>query len=60
MVKVTLINIEQRLVISVSYCGPWNKLPIKIKRSGSTNNFKNHVKNHYITKMDHTGYIISS
>ena len=31
---------------SASYSGPslWNKLPIKIKRSGSTNSFKHNVK----------------
>ena len=45
-----------------SYSGPslWNKLPIKIKRSGSTNSFKHNVKNYYLTKMEHTGLLISS
>ena len=47
---------------SASYSGPslWNKLPIEIKRSGSTNSFKHNVKNHYLTKMEHTGLLISS
>ena len=41
----------------VLYSGPslWNKLPIEIKRSGSTNSFKHNVKNHYLTKMKHAG-----
>ena len=38
----------------------WNKLSIKIKRSGSTNSFKHNVKNPYLTKMEHTGLLISS
>ena len=47
---------------SVSYSGPllWNKLPIEIKRSGSTNSFKHNVKNYYLTKMERTGLLISS
>ena len=47
---------------SASYSGPslWNKLPIEIKRSGSTSSFKPNVKNHYLTKMEHTGLLISS
>ena len=38
---------------STSYSGPSlrNKLPIEIKRSGSTNSFK-HKKSHYLTKME--------
>ena len=38
---------------SVSYSGPslWNKLPIEIKRSGSTNTFKHNVQNYYLTKI---------
>ena len=37
---------------SMSYRGPsWNKLPIEIKRSRSTNSFKHNVKNHHPTKM---------
>ena len=38
---------------SVSYSGPslWNKQPIEIKRSGSTNTFKHNVQNYYLTKM---------
>ena len=47
---------------SVSYSGPllWNKLPIEIKRSGSTNSFKHNVKNYYLTKMEDTVLLISS
>ena len=47
---------------SASYSGPslWNKLPVEIKRSGSTNSFKHNVKNYYLTKMEHTGLLISS
>ena len=47
---------------NASYSGPslWNKLPIEIKRPGSTNSFKHNVKNHYLTKMEHTGLLISS
>ena len=39
---------------SASCRGPslWNKLPIEIKRSGSTNSFKHNVKNYCLTKMD--------
>ena len=42
---------------NASYSGPslWNKLPIEIKRSESTNSFKHNVKNYYLTKMEHTG-----
>ena len=47
---------------SASYSGPslWSKLPIEIKRSGSTNSFKHNVKNHFLTKMEHTSLLISS
>ena len=47
---------------NASYSGPslWNKLPIKAKRSGSTNSFKHNVKNYYVTKMEHTSLLISS
>ena len=47
---------------SASYGGPslWSKLPIEIKRSGSTNSFKHNVKNHFLTKMEHTSLLISS
>ena len=47
---------------SVSYSGPslWNKLPIEIKRLGSTNSFKHNVKNHYLKKMEHTCLLIST
>ena len=47
---------------SASYSGPtlWNKLPIEIKRSQSTNNFKHNVKNYSLIKMEHTGLLISS
>ena len=47
---------------SVSYSGPslWNKLPVEIKRSGSINSFNHNVKNYYLTKMEHTGLLISS
>ena len=47
---------------SASYSGAtlWNKLPIEIKRSRSTNKFKHNVKNYYLTKMEHTGLLISS
>ena len=47
---------------NASYRGPslWNKLPIEIKRPGSTNSFKHNVKNHYLTKIKHTGLLISS
>ena len=47
---------------SVSCSSPllWNKLPIEIKRSGSTNSFKYNVKNYCLTKMEHTGLLISS
>ena len=46
---------------SASYSAPslWNKLPIEIKRSGSTNSFKHNVKNYYLTKMEHTSLLIS-
>ena len=47
---------------SASYSGPslWNKLPNEIKRSGSRNSFKHNVKNHYLTKMEHTNSLIFS
>ena len=47
---------------SASCSGPslWNKLPVDIKRSGSINSFKHNVKNYYLTKMEHTGLLISS
>ena len=47
---------------SASYSSPslWNKLPIEIKRPESTNSFKQNVKNHYLTKMEHTSLLISS
>ena len=47
---------------SASYSVPslWNKLPVEIKRSGSINSFKHNVKNYYLTKMEHTGLLISS
>ena len=47
---------------STPYSSPslWNKLPVEIKRSGSTNSFKHNVKNYYLTKMEHTGLLISS
>ena len=45
---------------SYSVLSLWNKLPIEIKRSGSTNSFKHNVKNYYLTKMEHTGLLISS
>ena len=47
---------------SASYSSPslWNKLPTEIKRLRSTNWFKHNVKNHYLTKMEHTSLIISS
>ena len=53
---------SNKVLNSVSYSGPslWNKLPIEIKRSGSTSSFKPNVKNHYLTKMEHTGLLISS
>ena len=46
---------------SALYSGPslWNKLPIEFKRSESTSSFKHDVKNHYITKIEHTGLLIS-
>ena len=46
---------------STSYSGPslWNKLPIEIKRSGSTNSLNHNVKNYYPEKMEHTGLLIS-
>ena len=42
---------------NASYSGPllWKKLPIEIKRSGSTNSFKHNVKNSDLTEMEHTG-----
>ena len=47
---------------SASCSGPplWNKLPIEIKRSGSTNSFKHNVKAHYLKIMEHTGKLILS
>ena len=47
---------------SASYSGPslWNKMPVEIKRSGSINSFKHNVKYYYLTKMEHTGLLISS
>ena len=47
---------------SVSYSDPslWNKLPVEIKRSGSINSFNHNVKNYYLTKMEHTGLLMSS
>ena len=47
---------------SVSYSSPLlrSKLPIEIKRSRSTNSFKRNVKNYYLTKMQHSGLLISS
>ena len=47
---------------SASYSGPslWNKLPIEVKRSRSTNSFKRNAKKHYLTKMEHSGLLISS
>ena len=41
---------------SASFSGSslWNKLPIEIKRSGSTNSFKHNVKSPCLTKMGHT------
>ena len=47
---------------SASYSGPslWNKLPIEIKRSGSTNSFKHSVKNYHLRKVEHAGLLISS
>ena len=47
---------------SASHSGPslWNKLPVEIKRSGSINSFKHNVENYYLTKMEHTGLLISS
>ena len=47
---------------SASCSGPSsrNKLPVGIKRSGSSNSFKHNVKNYCLTKMEHTGLLISS
>ena len=47
---------------SVSYSSQllWNKLPIEIKRSGSTNSFKHSVKNYHLRKVEHAGLLISS
>ena len=47
---------------SVSYSGPSlrNKLPVEIKRPGSINSFNHNVKNYYLTKMEHTGLLLSS
>ena len=47
---------------SASYSGSslWNKLPIEIKRPRSTNSFKHNVKSYCLTKMEHTGLLISS
>ena len=42
---------------SASHNSPslWKKLPIDIKRSGSTNSFKHNVKNHHLRKIEHSG-----
>ena len=47
---------------SASYSGPslCDKLSIEIKRSGSSNSFKHNAENYYLTKMEHTGLLISS
>ena len=56
------LKISNKGLNSASYSGPslWNKLPVEIKRSGSINSFKHNVKNYYLTKMEHTGLLISS
>ena len=47
---------------SSSYSSPslWNKLPVEMIRSGSTISFKYNVKNYCLTKMEHSGLLISS
>ena len=47
---------------SASYSGPslCDQLSIEIKRSESTNSFKHNAENYYLTKMEHTGLLISS
>ena len=47
---------------SASYSGPslWKKLSIEIRRSGSTNSFQHNIKNYYLTKTEHNGFLISS
>ena len=47
---------------SASCSGPslMSKLPVEIKRSGSTNSFKHNVKNYYLREMEHIGLLISS
>ena len=48
-----LLKKSNKGLISASYSTPslWKKLPIEIKRSGSTNGFKHNVQNYYVTKM---------
>ena len=46
------LKILNKCLNSASYSGPslWNKLPIKIKRSGNANSFKHNVKKSLFNK----------